>query len=100
MHHAIAAYALVLAATLAGGCASSINPGSGTGDGDGGSDDASASVLDLSRGGCLSAGDCDGGACVNGACCATVACGGQCCAEGSVCLFDRCVAPGKPCHTA
>lgn len=37
-----------------------------------------------------------------GVCCdkAEDVCNGHCCTGGSVCLFDKCVVPGKPCHTA
>ncbi|APR81764.1 Rhs-family protein [Minicystis rosea] len=51
---------------------------------------------------CHADADCDGGACVGGACCADVAdvCGQQCCTGDTVCLFDKCVVPGKDCHTA
>ncbi|MSP58856.1 MAG: VCBS repeat-containing protein [Myxococcales bacterium] len=77
-------------------------PGSGDGDapidlnasaGDGPSDGGSA---------CGSSVECDGGVCVGGRCCASEAdvCGGACCPGGTVCLFDKCVTPGKPCHTA
>lgn len=51
---------------------------------------------------CLSNEECNGGVCVDGVCCesAEAACGGGCCAAGTVCLFDKCVTPGDPCHTA
>ncbi len=53
-------------------------------------------------GACSSAADCNGGVCVNGICCdsAANACGGACCSGGTVCLFDKCVMPGKNCFTA
>jgi hypothetical protein len=52
--------------------------------------------------GCHTDSDCDGGVCLDGACCASAAdvCGQQCCTGGTVCLFDKCVLPGKDCHTA
>lgn len=52
--------------------------------------------------GCTTDDQCSGGVCVNGICCETVAqaCAGSCCAKSDVCLFDKCVTPGKPCHTA
>ncbi len=52
---------------------------------------------------CSTAADCGGGdVCVDGICCSSVAavCAGTCCAGGTVCLFDKCVTPGKDCHTA
>lgn len=52
--------------------------------------------------GCTTSEQCNGGVCVDGICCATAAqaCGGVCCSGGTVCLFDNCVVPGSPCHTA
>jgi hypothetical protein len=52
--------------------------------------------------GCHADTDCDGGVCLGGACCDTAAnvCGAACCGGGTVCLFDKCVTPGKDCHTA
>ena len=51
---------------------------------------------------CRSAADCNGGVCLNGACCdsANNVCAMSCCTGGTVCLFDKCVVPGKDCHTA
>jgi hypothetical protein len=50
---------------------------------------------------CSTTADCDGGVCVDGVCCDSAAnvCGGACCSGGTVCLFDKCVQPGKDCHT-
>src|SRR5205085_5332464 len=43
--------------------------------------------------------DCMGGACIDGKCCnAKQACGKTCCGNGTVCIFDSCVIPGKPCR--
>ena len=52
--------------------------------------------------GCYNDGDCNGGVCVSGVCCDSAAnvCGSQCCLGSTVCLFDKCVTPGKSCHTA
>src|SRR4051812_17961496 len=100
MRHATAAplaFALSLTLSLAAGCASSVTTGSGGDPGNG--DDAGVPTYDLSRSACATGADCDGGVCLGGSCCATIACGAECCAGGSVCLFDRCVAPGRPCHT-
>src|SRR5262249_48181232 len=87
---------------LVAGCGNNLTTGVGGGGGeDGGAFDLSASVpRDMTAGGCLSSSDCDGGGCVAGACCATAAGGAVCCQGGDVCLFDRCVTPGKACHTA
>jgi len=52
-------------------------------------------------GGCTVSSECNGDVCVGGVCCATEnVCATACCSTGSVCLFDQCVVPGKPCHTA
>ncbi len=41
----------------------------------------------------------DGGVCVSGMCCdSALACGDTCCNAGDVCSFQKCVAPGAPCH--
>jgi hypothetical protein len=57
---------------------------------------------DAGKTSCNTNDQCDGGVCVDGVCCATAAqgCAGSCCPSGDVCLFDKCVTPGKPCHTA
>jgi hypothetical protein len=51
---------------------------------------------------CSAAKPCPSGVCVNGICCesADKACGSSCCGGGEVCLFEQCVAPGKPCQSA
>lgn len=51
---------------------------------------------------CTTASECDGGVCVQGVCCDSEAnvCGGVCCGGGNVCLFDKCVTPGKPCTSS
>ena len=53
-------------------------------------------------GGCQTSAQCDGGICVEGACCdsAEHVCGAECCTGATVCLVDKCVTPGKPCHTS
>jgi hypothetical protein len=50
---------------------------------------------------CSTSADCHGSPCISGVCCADAqhVCGAACCAGASVCLFDACVTPGKPCHT-
>ena len=52
---------------------------------------------------CKTQADCDGGACITatGVCCEPKqVCGDSCCGGGTVCLFDQCVTPGKPCRSA
>ncbi len=42
-----------------------------------------------------------GQVCAGGTCCAMASvCGAQCCMGSDVCLFNACVTPGKPCHSA
>jgi hypothetical protein len=118
MSRSIAATSLVaLLAGMAGAPACSSDsgtaappPGTGyTADGgdSGGSDggkagsDANIAFETGGAGGCTSASDCDGGACVSGACCAAAnACGESCCTDGQLCFANACVVPGKVCHSA
>jgi hypothetical protein len=93
----------VLGGAIYAGCGSddgstfSGSPDAGSGDAFGGPD-----VTFDTGGSCSTSAQCDGGAaCVNGACCASASvCGSTCCGAGTVCLFNACVTPGKPCHTA
>lgn len=62
--------------------------------------DLAAPTVDLSGGGCRDNSDCKGGLCIAGFCCAGTPCGANCCTGNTVCLFDRCVLPGRTCHTA
>jgi hypothetical protein len=53
-----------------------------------------------SGGSSCTASGCDGALCIDGKCCrAENACGTACCSNGSVCLFNGCVKPGKTCHS-
>jgi FG-GAP-like repeat len=84
------------------GTGSSSGSGGAGGKHDGGETGGGGGLFGDSGNGCITAADCDGGVCVDGVCCdsAANACSGTCCSGGTVCLFDKCVMPGKPCHTA
>jgi hypothetical protein len=90
--------------TLAAACSDSgVTTTGTTGSSSGGAPAQSSSGgLNTSGGGCQSSAQCmTGEVCVGGTCCAQKdACNTQCCGGGTVCLFDKCVTPGKPCHTA
>jgi hypothetical protein len=89
----------LLALALLAGCGTDIVNGSG--DGGPGNGDQSASVEDMTQNGCTDSKQCPNGVCIMGACCdKSAACGDACCGSGAVCLYESCVVPGKPCHTA
>src|SRR5258708_10054788 len=81
---------VVLLGAVHFGCASSETTG----------DSADGSALGSPSHPCANASDCMGGACINGSCCeAKQACGSTCCGSATVCVFDSCVTPGKPCRS-
>jgi hypothetical protein len=106
----VAPAALVAACSGTGGVTpttSSTSTGSGgaggnRGDGGPGAGGSGGNLFMGDAATCSTAADCDGGVCVDGVCCDSAAhvCGGACCGGGTVCLFDKCVLPGKDCHTA
>ncbi|MEZ4307671.1 MAG: FG-GAP-like repeat-containing protein [Polyangiaceae bacterium] len=105
---AVGSMPAVFAAACGGGSETSGTAGNttsttgGTG-GTGGTGTGGTGLFDNDAGvPCSSDDQCNGGVCVDGVCCesAVQACAGTCCTGGTVCLFDKCVAPGKPCHTA
>ncbi|MBI4951744.1 MAG: VCBS repeat-containing protein [Myxococcales bacterium] len=96
-----------LVALGAGACSSDENTVDGTGltpnggsAGAGGGTGATAGAGGAT--GCTSSDGCTGtDVCVGGVCCASdKACASSCCGGADVCLFDQCVTPGGPCHTA
>ena len=104
MHRVVAVVGIGWFAGVLVGCGAQIT----TSGGDGGEDLSAippgdgGETADLRGTGCTTNADCAGGVCLSGACCpsATRVCGGACCGAGQTCLFDKCVTPGKPCHTA
>ncbi len=89
---------LLLCALLAG-CGATITDDTNLDGGNGGGKDLAAPVSD--GGGCTTNAECAPNVCVAGACCAPASvCGTACCASDAVCLYQQCVTPGKPCHTA